>query len=91
MSIQQLVVEITKFFREVLEREAHVISLQRKEDGWLAQVETVEDAEYMRNRALDDVMGLYEVEITNKLEISSYKRIALRQRPDIEQEDKDEE
>lgn len=89
MSIQELVGKVKVFFENVLERPAHVISVERQENGWVVRVETVEDSEYMRKRALDDVVGLYEVVANEKMEIVSYKRLALRQRDEID-EDKEE-
>ncbi|MHB1651523.1 MAG: hypothetical protein ACYCVD_03480 [Desulfitobacteriaceae bacterium] len=89
MSIKELVGEVKAFFEDVLERPAHVIGVERRGNDWLIKVETVEDSEYMRKRALDDVVGLYEVVANEKMEIVSYKRLGLRQRDEIE-EDKEE-
>lgn len=87
MSVIKLVSQITRFFEEVLHKEAHVVGIERRENGWLAQVETVEESEYMRRRALDDIMGLYEVEVNDALEITGYQRISLRERVVIRSED----
>lgn len=84
MSIQELVSEVQGFFENVLQKEAHVIGVERRESGWFLQVETVEDSDYMRQRALDDVIGLYEVEVSANMEIVAYRRTALRERDQIE-------
>lgn len=89
MSIQQLVGEVKGFFENVLNKEAHIIGVEKSENGWRVKVETVEDSEYMRRRALNDTMALYEVELNENLEILSYKRLTLRQRDEIQQEDED--
>ena len=83
MDIQQLVNDVKIFFQSVLEKEANVIGVRRRENGWIVQVETIEDSDYQRRRALDDVVGLYEVEVSGSLEIVGYKRIVLRERDEI--------
>lgn len=84
MSIQQLVVVVKQFFQEVIGREGHIIGANHTEEGWIVQVETVEDSDYMRKRALDDVMGLYEVKLNDQFEILGYQRMSLRARDDFE-------
>lgn len=91
MSVQKIVNEVKHFFKDVVGKEAHVIGVERRENGWLVQVETIEDSEYMRARALDDILGLYRVEVDNNMEIISYERIALRERAEIDIEDDDQE
>jgi len=87
MDIQQLVNDVKAFFQSILEKEANVIGVRRRENGWIVQVETIEDSDYQRRRALDDVVGLYEVEVDSNLEILGYKRIGLRERDEIGQID----
>jgi len=90
MSIKGIVVEVNKFFEEILHKQAQVIRVEPRENGWLIQVETVEDSEYMRRRALDDIMALYEVEMNEACEITSYRRISLRERDVIKPEEDEE-
>ncbi|WP_407312186.1 gas vesicle protein GvpO [Desulfosporosinus sp. SB140] len=85
MDIKQLVNDVKTFFQSVLEKEANVIGVRQHEKGWMVQVETIEDSDYQRRRALDDVVGLYEVEVSNNIEIIGYKRIGLRERDEIGQ------
>jgi hypothetical protein len=87
MDIKQLVNEVKIFFQSVLEKESNVIGVKRWENGWLVQVETIEDSDYQRRRALDDIVGVYEVEVSASLEILGYKRISLRERDQLGQID----
>lgn len=87
MDIKQLVNDVKIFFQSVLEKEAHVIGVKPWEKGWLVQVETIEDSDYQRRRALDDIVGVYEVEVSVSLEILGYKRISLRERDQLGQID----
>lgn len=90
MDIQQIVNDVKTFFQSILNKEASVIGVRRRENGWIVQVETIEDSDYQRRRALDDVVGLYEVEVSGNLEILGYKRIGLRERDEIGQIDEEE-
>ena len=89
MDIQQLVTDVKTFFQSVLQKEANVIGVRRRENGWMVQVETIEDSDYQRRRALDDVVGIYEVEVSGTREILGYKRISLRERDEIGRIDDD--
>jgi hypothetical protein len=90
MDIKQLVNDVKTFFQSVLQKEANVIGVRRRENGWVVQVETIEDSDYQRRRALDDVVGIYEVDVNVNLEILGYKRISLRERDEIAQIDDEE-
>jgi len=90
MDIQQLVNDVKTFFQSVLEKEASVIGVRRRENGWMVHVETIEDSDYQRRRALDDVVGIYEVEVSANMEILGYKRVSLRERDEIGQIDDEE-
>lgn len=87
--IQNLVGEVKGFFETVLQKEANVIGVEKQENGWLVKVETVEDSDYMRRRALNDTMALYEVTLNQNMEITGYKRVILRQRDELKQDDDD--
>jgi Gas vesicle synthesis protein GvpO. len=89
MVIQEIVNEVMDFFTSFLKKEAHVIGVEKRESGWLVSVEVIEESEYMRRLALDDTVGLYEVEINNNKEILSYKRTALRERSEIHQDNEE--
>lgn len=90
MDIQQLVNDVKTFFQSVLEKEANVIGVRQRENGWMVHVETIEDSDYQRRRALDDVVGIYEVEVSGNMEILGYKRVSLRERDEIGQIDDEE-
>ncbi len=89
MAIQDIVSEVTDFFINILNKDAHVIGVEKRESGWLVLVETIEESEYMRKRALDDTVGLYEVEISDKMEILNFKRTAMRERDEIHQDNEE--
>lgn len=85
MVIQDIINEVMDFFNTFLKKEAHTIGVEKREAGWLVLVESIEESEYMKRLALDDTVGLYEVEISDNKEIVSYRRTALRKRSEIYQ------
>jgi hypothetical protein len=89
MVIQEIVNKVMNFFTEFLNKEAHVIGVEKRESGWLVLVEVIEESEYMRRFALDDTVGLYEVVINENKEILSYKRTAMRERSVIHQDNEE--
>ncbi|MGC7873196.1 gas vesicle protein GvpO [Desulfosporosinus sp. SYSU MS00001] len=89
MALEQIISLVKQFSATALETKGRVISIEKKEDGWLAILETVEESDYMRQRALNDIIGLYELKINEHLEIVSYKRIGLRERTSLGRDEED--
>lgn len=91
MALEEVISRIKQLFEIALETKGRVISIKKQEDGWLAIVETVEVSDYKHQRALNDIVGFYQIKINEHLEVASYKRISLRERTSlgIEDEDKD--
>jgi Gas vesicle synthesis protein GvpO. len=50
---------------------------------WEVQVEVVEEKEYMKAHAKDEMLGVYTVMLNEDLEICSFSRIELRSRGTI--------
>ncbi|BAF58614.1 hypothetical protein PTH_0433 [Pelotomaculum thermopropionicum SI] len=81
MLIQKVITVVTEFFNEVLKKSGSVIAVAPQQDeGWKVQIEVAEDTEYMRKRARDDLMALYEVTVDRELQITSFERLSLRER-----------
>jgi phenylpyruvate tautomerase PptA (4-oxalocrotonate tautomerase family) len=79
--VAQVVATVTAFFEEVLGKAAVVLAVSEDERGmWVAKAEVPEEVEYMRKRARDDLMGLYQVTLDNGFNVVGYERIAIRER-----------
>lgn len=89
MSIQQVIQHVKNFFQIAFDQNAKVIGVEKDESGWIATVEIIEESDYMRSRALDDIIGLYQVKLDDSLQITSYQRISLRERDKFAKQDED--
>lgn len=80
MNIIEVVSTVEKFFSDVLKRPGVIVGILRDQDLWKVQIEVAEEVEYMRKRAQDDLLAMYEVTVNNDLEILSFERKYLRER-----------
>jgi len=80
LNIIEVVSTVEKFFSDVLKRPGVIVGILRDQDLWKVQIEVAEEVEYMRKRAQDDLLAMYEVTVNNDLEILSFERKYLRER-----------
>ncbi len=80
MSIAKVTQVVLKFFETVLEKSGRVVEVNPSENGWEALVETIEESEYMRRVALDEMVAVYEVKVSQELEVVGYSRKSMRPR-----------
>ena len=80
MSVAKVTNAVLKFFETVLEKTGRLIEVKPSEDGWVALVETIEEGEYMRKVALDDMVAVYEVTVSKDFEVIGYSRKSMRPR-----------
>jgi len=83
MVIKKVITTVQKFFSEVLNKPGKVIGVIKQCDGWEVKIEVPEEVEYMRKKAQDDLMAIYEVIVDNNIEVVSFDRIALRERDSL--------
>lgn len=80
MEIVELVATVDNFFNNVLKRPGIIVGVLRDEDLWKVQIEVAEEVEYMRQRAQDDLLAMYEVVVNSDLHILSFERKYMRER-----------
>jgi hypothetical protein len=82
MSVVKATQATVRFFEEVLKKTAHVVEMDYAEDknGWWALVEAIEESAYMRKYARGDTVGLYEVNLDEDFQVTSYSRRGLKER-----------
>ncbi|WP_082231973.1 gas vesicle protein GvpO [Halobacillus massiliensis] len=80
---------VTNFFKDHIAPPHKVISVKKREEeeGWRVLVEVVEEREYMRKYAHDEMVGLYEVFVGSDKEVEEFNRISLRFRSDLEEQE----
>jgi len=82
MSAAKATESARRFFEEVLRKSARVIQVDRAEQGqgWCAVVEAVEESDFMRRYGRGDVLGLYQVNLDQDFQVTSYSRRGLKER-----------
>jgi hypothetical protein len=74
---------VSEFINGNFKSPGKVIEIQKVEDGWLAKLEIIEESEYVRSLGKSDIIGLYEVHISDAGEVMEFKRLLLRERNNI--------
>jgi len=81
MVVLKVINVVADFFGEILKKPGDVIAVfPQPDEGWKVQIEVAEDSEYMRKRARDDLMALYEVSVDKDFQILGFERLSLRER-----------
>ncbi|OPY56183.1 MAG: Gas vesicle synthesis protein GvpO [Pelotomaculum sp. PtaU1.Bin035] len=81
MIILKLIDTVAGFFADILKKPGEVIAVfPQPDEGWKVQIEVTEDSEYMRKRARDDLMAIYEVSVDKDLQILGFERLSIRER-----------
>lgn len=92
MEIKKIIDSINTFFSENVSPPHKITSVEpRKRDeeegieaGWDVVVEVIEERDYMRKYARDEMLGIYEAALNSKYEIISYSRINRRYRSAVD-------
>lgn len=81
----KLLNKVSDFFNENIAPPHKIISAKKNEAGWRVLVEVIEEKEYMRKYARDEMVGLYEVFLDEEQEVTGFSRLHLRYRTDLEE------
>lgn len=81
MEIKEILGNVIDFFNEHLAPPHKITSVEKSEDeGWKLTVEVIEEKDYMKKYAKDEMLGIYEVSLNSDKEIISYHRRDIRYR-----------
>ncbi|MRX71231.1 gas vesicle protein GvpR [Bacillus lacus] len=87
MEIKKIIGNVTEFFNEFVAPVHKITSVEQSDNnGWKLTVEVIEEKEYMKRYAKDEMLGVYEVYLNEEKEVVSYKRWDIRYRSSIKQE-----
>ncbi|WP_175989911.1 gas vesicle protein GvpO [Bacillus sp. Marseille-Q1617] len=87
MKIKEIMGNVSDFFNEHVAPVHKITSVEvREEEGWRVIVEVIEEKEYMKKYAKDEMLGTYEVLLDKDKEVISFKRLDIRYRSAIGQE-----
>ncbi|KZZ83467.1 gas vesicle protein GvpO [Bacillus sp. SJS] len=78
---------IEQFFSEYLTPPHKIPSVEPDDEGFRALVEIIEEKEYMRKYARDEMVGVYDVKLNSQNEVISYSRKYLKHRGETGQWD----
>ncbi|KOO41925.1 gas vesicle protein GvpO [Priestia koreensis] len=83
--MKKIMDNITDFFKDYIAPPHKIVSVELNEDkGWKATVEVIEEKEYMKKYAKDEMVGIYEVLLDSNKEVISFKRIHIRARASMD-------
>ncbi|WP_026694726.1 gas vesicle protein GvpO [Peribacillus kribbensis] len=87
MEIKKIIGNVTGFFNEFVAPVHKITSVEADEpNGWKLTVEVIEEKEYMKKYAKDEMLGVYDVHLNQEQEVISYKRRDIRYRSSIKYE-----
>lgn len=77
-TLQQVIKEIVKFFKETLDADSTVIKTQRANDGgWEAEAEVIETSAHMKKIGVTKPVydkNFYQINLDKNLNVTSYER-----------------
>ena len=80
MSIEKTTQAVKDFSEKVLKKPCQVVSVNKKDQNWVAEIEVLGEDEYLVKRGKDETLDLYLVELDEALGVTSYNRKGIRQR-----------
>ncbi|AKP78348.1 gas vesicle protein GvpO [Priestia aryabhattai] len=84
MEIKKIMQAVNDFFAENVAPPHKITSVEVTEDeGWRVIVEVIEEREYMKKYAKDEMLGTYECFLNKEKEVISFKRLDVRYRSAI--------
>jgi len=87
MEIKKIIGNVSEFFNEFVAPVHKITSVEEHgENGWKLTVEVIEEKEYMKRYAKDEMIGVYDVTLNQEKEVTSYKRRDIRYRSSIKLE-----
>lgn len=83
MSITEAVVAVTAFLEKHLGRVPDVYSVEPAGDGWKVEAEVIEEDEYMRRLGRPEILGIYLLNLDERFDVASFRRIGMRERSSL--------
>ncbi|MDR0139259.1 gas vesicle protein GvpO [Metabacillus idriensis] len=83
MAIKDILKNVNDFFSEHVAPPHKITSVEAMEEGWRVTVEVIEEKEYMKKYAKDEMLGTYDCQLNKDEEVISFKRLDIRYRSAI--------
>lgn len=87
MEIKEIMNQVADFFNQHVAPLHKITSVEMNDqEGWKVIAEVIEEKEYMKKYAKDEMLGTYEVLLNNEKDVVSFTRRDVRYRSAIGQE-----
>ncbi|MCF8001562.1 MAG: gas vesicle protein [Halanaerobiales bacterium] len=80
MKIKEIKDKILDFADEILGESVRIVGVNNIEAGWGVTVEAIEEKQYARKYARDELIGIYKIKLDQKLEVTGWERSGFRKR-----------
>lgn len=85
MSLIDISPKVKEFIREILGKDAEIISISPNSEGWTVKAELLMDEEYTMSRGRNDLLHVFVITLDCNQNIISYERVKIRERGKIEE------
>ncbi|SDI18915.1 gas vesicle protein GvpO [Alteribacillus bidgolensis] len=80
MKMEEIISTVNEFFSKHVQPPFRITSVVKQENGWDVELEVIEEKEYMKAYAKDQLLGVYEAKLDQDMEVISFERVSLRPR-----------
>lgn len=89
LELMKVMDTVNQFFNEHVATPHKIISVEKQseENGWRITLEVIEEKDYMKKYAQDEMVGVYEVNMDEDMQITGFSRLSLRYRSDLEEQE----
>lgn len=86
MSVANVIQSLQKFSEKTFFTSCRVVTVKKTEEGYKCEIELVWEDEEMRRFARTPVIGLWDVDVDKRYNVSSFTRKGLREATSLEYE-----
>lgn len=88
MKIKEVMGNVNEFFSEQVAPPHKITSIEAaEEEGWKVILEVIEEKDYMKKYAKDEMVGIYHVRVDKDGDVTSFSRKSTRYRSALEIEE----
>lgn len=78
MGITSVIQAVQKFSDKTFSKPCEVITVKQKDEGWQAEMEMIVEDLEMRRFGRSPIMGLWNIELDNKYNVTNFERKGLK-------------
>lgn len=89
MKLEKIMGSVSSFFEKHVRPVHRITSVSEKDEYWEVGLEVIEEKEYMKRYGRDQLIGEYIAKLDDDLDVTSFERMALRQRTSVKREEEE--